>query len=276
MSVGCSPNPYPGETGRILHVGLRVLPKSFDPPQIEDESSGKISAPIYEGLLSYHPFARPYTLQPSLAASLPEVSEDALTYTFHLKRGVTFHDNECFEDGQGREMVAEDVLWAWKRFAHPSTHSKGWWLFDGKVEGLNEWRDTLKADITKARENGEEVGPLWGIERDVPGFEWIDEYTLRIHLAKPYPQFLWVLAMQYTSVYPKEAVEHYGDQFRNNPVGTGPFMMKEYNPVYRAVFMANPDYREVRFPTPETASRCASCSKISRVGSTSPMATSTS
>ena len=68
------------------HAALRQLPKSFDPPQIEDQGSGIVSAQVYEGLLTYHPFARPYQLIPALAAELPTVSEDKRTYTFTLRK----------------------------------------------------------------------------------------------------------------------------------------------------------------------------------------------
>lgn len=250
LLTACSPDPYPGEEGTILHIGLRLLPKSFDPPHIGEEGSGKVSAPVYEGLLSYHPYARPYKLMPALAESLPEVSDDRLTWTVRLKRGVTFVDDECFPDGQGREVTAEDVLFAFKRFAHPSTHAKGWWLFDRKIAGLNDWRDALKAEIAAASAAGEPVGDLYGLERPVEGFEVVDRYTFRIHLAEPYPQLAWVLAMPYTYLYPREAVEHYGEEFRNHPVGTGPYRLVEYNPVYRAVYRANPEYREVSVPDP--------------------------
>ena len=248
--VGCSPDPYPGEEGEILHVGLRLLPKSFDPPDIGEEGSGKVSAPVYEGLLAYHPYARPYQLVPALAESMPVVSEDRMSWTIRLKEGVTFVDDPCFPDGQGREVTAEDVLYAFKRFSHPSTHAKGWWLFDRKVAGLNAWRDGLKADIAAASAAGEPVGPLWGLEREVAGFEVVDRYTFRVNLAEPYPQFAWVLAMSYTFIYPHEAVEHYGEEFRNHPVGTGPYRLKEYNPVYRAVYEPNLEYRENRVPDP--------------------------
>ena len=249
--LACSPDPYPGEQGAVLHAAVRTLPKSFDPAMIEDQSSGIIAAPVYEGLLEYHPFARPYRLEPALAAAMPEVSEDGRTYTFTLRQGVTFHDDPCFEGGEGREVTAEDVVFDFKRFAHPSTRTKGWWLFDGWVEGMNEWRDQLTADLTAEREKGGTPGPLWGMERDIPGLRAVDRYTVEITLTKPYPQFLWVLAMGYTSIYPREAVEHYGAEFRNHPVGTGPFRLKSYNPVYRAVFERNPEYREVTFPDPE-------------------------
>ena len=250
--LACNPDPYPGEEGKILHVGLRLLPKGFDPPQVNDEGSGAIASQVYEGLLAYHPFARPYQLIPALAAEMPEVSDDLLTYTFTLRDDIYFSDDPCFPDGVGRKVTADDFLYAFKRFSHPNTRARGWWLFDGKVEGLNAWRDDLTADMTAAREAGEEIGTdeLWQLDRPVAGLEVLDEHTFRFHLTEPYPQFLWTLAMNYASVYPHEAVEYYGSEFRNNPVGTGPFKVTEYNPVYRVVYERNDNYRDDTFPDP--------------------------
>ena len=252
LAPACRPDAYPSEQGVVLHSYLDALPKSLDPPLVGEEASAKLTSQVYEGLLEYHPYAQPYQLRPAVAAEMPTVSEDGLTYTFRLRDGVTFHDDPCFEGGEGREVTATDFVWALKRFGHPSTLTKGWWLFDGKVAGFDAWRDGIRADKEAARLDGEDVAELWGIERDVPGIRALDDQTLQIELTGPYPQFLWVLAMSYTAVYPQEAVAHYGDEFRNHPVGTGPFRIKEFNPVYRAVFEKNPDYRDVRVPDPQT------------------------
>ncbi|MCB9743816.1 MAG: hypothetical protein H6740_14545 [Alphaproteobacteria bacterium] len=91
---------------------------------------------------------------------------------------------------------------------------------------------------------------LWEIDRPVPGIEVVDDHTLRFHLTEVYPQFLWVLSMNYAAVYPREAVAYYGKGFRHHPVGTGPFQLTEFHPTYRAVFKANPEFREQRVPDP--------------------------
>ncbi len=75
---------------------------------------------------------------------MPEVSKDGLTYTFKLKEGVEFHDNKCFEGGKGREMVASDVVYSIMRLADPRNNAVGWWILDGKIKGLNEWRESQK------------------------------------------------------------------------------------------------------------------------------------
>ncbi|MFQ5504037.1 MAG: ABC transporter substrate-binding protein [Planctomycetota bacterium] len=255
-AAGCNPDPYPGEEGSILHVSLRLLPKSFDPPLIEEEGSGKVSAHVYDGFLMYHPFARPYKLIPALADGMPRVSEDKKTYTFKIKRGILFQGDPCFAVGDGnsgrrtREVSAADFLFCFKRFAHPSTQAKGWWLFSGWILGLDAWREQLEHDLERERKEGREPGKLWGLERPVEGFEVVDRYTFRLRLTKPYPQLLWVLAMPYTSVYPREAVEYYGGEFGNHPVGTGPFKVVEYNPVYRVLYERNENFREAYVPNP--------------------------
>jgi ABC-type transport system substrate-binding protein len=250
LALSCNPYPYPGERGSVMHVAIRLLPKSLDPPHIEDAGSGQLGAKVYEGLVKYHPFARPYRLEPAMAAAMPEVSDDQLTYTFRLREGIRFADDACFEDGRGREVVADDFLYAFKRFAHPSTHAQGWWLFDGWIAGLNEWRDAVGELVDAEAEAGRDPGPLHGLDRPVAGFEVVDDHTFRIRLTRPYPQLMWVLAMPYTGVYPHEAVEFYGEQFRTHPVGTGPYRVTEFNPVYRMVFTRNENYRDVRVPDP--------------------------
>jgi oligopeptide transport system substrate-binding protein len=251
LLVACQPDPYPGERGDVLHASLRLLPKTVDPALVGDEGSGMVASQVYEGLLTYHPYARPYTLIPALASELPTMSEDGRTYTFTLRDDVVFHDDPCFPDGEGRQATAHDFLFALKRLAHPTTRTNGWWLLDGRIAGLDAWRDAVRADIEAERTAGRTPGPLHGLERPATGLEVVDDFTLRFHLTEPYPQFLWTLAMPYTAVVPREAVEHYGESFRNHPVGTGPFRMTEYNPVYRAVYAANDEYRDVRVPDPE-------------------------
>ena len=54
----------------------------------------------------------------------------------------------------------------------------------------------------------------------IPGFVAVDRYTLQIKLRQPYPQLIWVLTMPYAFVIPREAVAHYGAEFRRHPVGS--------------------------------------------------------
>ncbi|MCA8968452.1 MAG: hypothetical protein KDC95_01660 [Planctomycetes bacterium] len=262
LCASCVPDAYPGEEGDILHFTLRLLPKTFDPPKISEEGSNKLASQIYDGLLTYHPYARPYKLVPAIAAALPEVSEDGRIYTFKINTSIRFQDDPCFPDGKGRNVNVQDVMYCMKRFAHPTSETTGWWLFQDRIVGFDDWRKAREADVTKYLAERGTLPPATypGIDakivgkdhagNDVQGIEIVGDDTIVFRLNEPYDQLLWVLAMNYTAIYPKEAVEHYGDQYKNHPVATGPFKVVEFNPVYRCVMTRNENYREEYVPDP--------------------------
>jgi ABC-type oligopeptide transport system substrate-binding subunit len=82
----------------------------------------------------------------------------------------------------------------------------------------------------------------------VEGLQALDRYTLQIKLTEPYPQLMWVLTMDYTFAVPREAVEYYGEEFLNNPVGTGPFRIKNWQRNYRIEYVRNPTYHGDTYP----------------------------
>ncbi|MEE2744703.1 MAG: ABC transporter substrate-binding protein [Bdellovibrionota bacterium] len=222
---------------RALNLVVGAAIKGMDPIYANDAySSGEI-ARVYEGLLEYHPFKRPYTLVPNLAESLPEVSKDGLTYTFKIKKGVYFHDDKAFADGKGREVEAKDFVYSIKRLADPKLQSLGWWLLDGKISGLNEWRkkysDKKVVDYTEK----------------IEGLQTLDKYTVQFKLKKSFPQFLYALAMPFTFVVAEEAVKTYGKEFLNHPVGTGPFVLPMFNQSNKIVYKRNPKFRKKLFPS---------------------------
>lgn len=210
--------------------------KGLDPVGAADVYMHEVVSNINEGLLQYHYLKRPFTLIPQLAESMPEISKDGLTYTFKLKKGVRFQDDAAFKDGKGREFVAQDVVYSWKRLADPANHGEGFWVFDGKIKGLNEWKEKL----VKKEAN---------YDTPIEGLQTPDNYTLIVKLNKPYFQFLYTLAMSFTMIVPREAVEKYGAEFLNHPVGTGPYMLKEWVRNSRIVLVKNPNFRGETYPT---------------------------
>lgn len=207
------------QTGRknTLYTYTPADIKALDPILASDTYSHKMVSEIFEGLMAYDYLARPYKAVPQLSEGMPKVSEDGLTWTFQLKKGVTFHDDACFvaTGGKGREMSSKDFVYSWKRLADISNASQGWWILDGWIKGLNEWRQAKsegKADY----------------ETPVEGLKTPDNYTLVVELTRPYPQLLWVLTMGYSKVVPHEAVKMYGKEFLNHPVGTGPYELKSW------------------------------------------------
>ncbi|MFG1500014.1 ABC transporter substrate-binding protein [Halobacteriovorax sp. XZX-3] len=223
---------------KVLHLAVTSEVKGMDPIYANDKYSSNEVGRVYEGLLEYHYLKRPYTLVPNLAEALPEVSEDGLTYTFKIRQGVLFQDNAAFKDGKGRELVAEDFVYSIKRLADPKLQGLGWWLLQDKIVGLDEWREkNSKKDSVDYTEV-------------VEGLKTLDKYTLQFKLKKQFPQFLYSLAMPFTFVVAKEVVDHYGKEFLNHPVGTGPFMLKEFSQSSKKfTYDRNPNFRKKLFPS---------------------------
>ena len=81
----------------------------------------------------------------------------------------------------------------------------------------------------------------------IPGLEVVDRYTLRIRLRKPDLRFLYAFAIPNTAAVAREVVEAYGADFGAHPVGTGPYMLGEYQRSARIVLEANPGFRETTY-----------------------------
>jgi peptide/nickel transport system substrate-binding protein len=168
---------------------------------------------LYNGLVQMDDQLK---VTPSIAKSW-EISEDGKTYTFHLRDDVYFHDDDLFNNGKGRKVIAQDFVYSFTRLIDEKVASPGAWIFNNV-----DFRE----------------------DRNFQAFEAIDENTLNIYLTQPFPIFLGVLTMQYCSVVPKEVVEHYKRDFRNHPVGTGPFKFKMWNEGNKMVFVKNENYFE--------------------------------
>ncbi len=232
--VACTKKEVTNE--KVLNLAVASEVKGMDPIYANDMYSSNEVARVYESLLQYHYLKRPYQLSPNLAEALPEVSNDGLTYTFKIKKGVVFQDDKAFPGGKGRELVAQDFVYSIKRLADPKLQGLGWWTIDGKIKGLNEWRESnSKADKVD-------------YDAEVEGLKALDSHTLQFTLIKPFPQFLYALAMTFTSAVAKEVVEFYGNEFLNHPVGTGPFTLPEFKQTNRIEYTRNPTFREKTFP----------------------------
>lgn len=155
-------------------------------------------------------------IRPSLATHW-EVSENRLTYTFHLRNDVYFHDNEAFPAGKGRRMTASDVVYSFRRIIDPATASPGAWIFNGKVD-------------------------------PVKGFEAPNDSTFRLTLLQPFHPILGILSMQYCSIVPREAVERYGKDFRKHPCGTGPFVFHYWDEGQALILHKHEHYFEKGLP----------------------------
>jgi len=112
-------------------------PRSLDPALSTDVPTGRAVAYVFDGLVRFTPDAQ---IVPGLAREWT-VSPDGLTYTFHLRSGVKFHD--------GRALKSLNVINSFMRALDPGTKGgRGWPLFP--IAGAKEFADgKAKTDILK-------------------------------------------------------------------------------------------------------------------------------
>ena len=215
----------------VFNYSRSTDPKSLDPQGQFDSVSGSFVSSIYDTLVSYHYLKRPYKLEPVLLEKMPVLSKDGLTLTFELRKGIFFHNNECFPGGKGRELVSDDVLYTIKRFSDINVNTQSWFLLSNAIKGLDEFRKKTEKE-TKINYDS------YSIE----GLEKINRYSFSLKLKHKSPLILYALAASSLSIVPKEAVEKYGRFFNRNPVGTGAFSLKKYRKKQMMTLVKNENY----------------------------------
>ena len=195
---------------RVYRHSLDEAPTSLDPVHAATVYANYVIRIAYDTLYDYKYLARPYALQPNLAAAMPEISADGLVYTIPIKHGVHFVNDPAFQNGKGRELTAHDVVYSLERHFDPATHSEGAWLWRDRIVGLDAWGA---------------AGARYGVEP--AGLRALDDYTVRLELTRPYPQLPHTLAQGFAAVVPREAVERYGPELGVHPVGSGPYAVEQ-------------------------------------------------
>jgi len=218
------------DPNKIIHAAFEAPDDGFDPVRTANLYSGWINESIYENLLTYDYLARPAKLVPLTAEAMPEVTDGGKTFTFRIRKGIYFTPDPAFK-GHQRELTAQDYAYTFKRLLDPVNRSPSASMLEGKIVGL----DALAA---QAKKTGK-----FDYAAPVAGLETPDRYTLRVRLNRQDYNFLYVTAYHSLAAVAREVVEAYGLQSNAHPVGTGPYLLKEYVPRSKIVLEANPDYR---------------------------------
>ena len=180
-----------------VYYRLNANPTTLDPAYVVDVTGGTISAKIFNGLVRLD---EKLDVIPDLANRW-SVSKDGLKYTFWLRKGVKFSDNQ--------EVKASDLKYSFMRILEPKTHSPNTWVLE-KIAGARDF--------------------MTGKSAEVSGLRVIDDHTLEVRLEKPFGPFLYLLTMTAAYAVPKDEVSRLGPDFGSHPVGTGPFIVREWLP----------------------------------------------
>ena len=182
---------------------------SLDPAFAKDQGNMWVVNQIFNGLVQLD---ENMGILPSIAKSW-NISDNGLVYDFYLKKDVYFHSHSVFGENNTRTVTASDFVYSFNRIINDKVGSPGAWIFNGRV------------DATEA-------------------FSALNDSVLRIKLTAPFPPFLGILSMQYCSVVSKEVIDLYGEHFRKNPIGTGPFKFKMWEEDQKMILMRNELYFE--------------------------------
>ncbi|ALI00516.1 peptide ABC transporter substrate-binding protein SapA [Pseudomonas sp. FW306-02-F02-AA] len=208
-----------GASAKPLVVCTEASPEGFDMVQYTTAvTADAVAETIFNRLADFKPGTT--EVIPALADSW-DISEDGLTYTFHLRKGVKFHTTEYFKPT--RDMNADDVVWSFQRQLDPN----------------HPWH--TKSSV------GFPYFESMGFKELLKSVEKVDDNTVKFTLTRREAPFLADIAMAFSSIYSAE----YADQLlkagktgdlNNKPVGTGPFIFQRYAKDAQVRFKANPEY----------------------------------
>ncbi|HEX4883544.1 MAG TPA: ABC transporter substrate-binding protein, partial [Casimicrobiaceae bacterium] len=223
------------DAAKVLRIALDDI-TSLDPQQGTDLYSTRVTMHIFEGLYEFDYLASPARVVPNTAEALPVITDGGRTWTIRIKRGIRFTDDPAF-GGKPRELVAEDYVYAIKRWLDPNLRNGGEPTLTDLIEGARPAVDAAR-----------KPGAKFDYDVKISGLQATDRHTLVLRLTKPDYTMLERLAVLPSFAVAREAIEAAGKDVMARPVGTGPFALKEWVRSARVVLEANPHYRRVTFP----------------------------
>ncbi|MEO6054569.1 MAG: ABC transporter substrate-binding protein, partial [Chthoniobacterales bacterium] len=257
LLTGCDNNPHTpplhkkrpdGSPWVVTYRAFPAEPRSLDPQFAYDEISHAVLSNFYDTLLSYDPLSEEYHLIPMMGAELPKYEpqpDGSVTVTCKIKTGLFFHDDACFPNGKGREVTAQDFVYAFQRMCDPRVECP-------IASTLQDYLIGFADAYMTAEKSG-----TFNYDAPFEAVESLDRYTFRINLKKPYPQIKYWLAFWFTAPVAREAVEYYNGKtvdgvrrqfFRYHPVGTGAFRLEEWRRGQIIRMVRNDNYKTLRFP----------------------------
>lgn len=200
--------------------------RSLFPLDVTEVTSQRIANQVYEGLVKLS--QADLKVIPGLAEKW-EKNADATVWTFYLRQNAKFHDDECFAEGKGRAVTAEDFKYCFDKLCESKPNNQQFYVtFKDRVQGANEYFESTSKG-----------SPLAG---GVSGVKVLDPHTLQITLNFPFAGFDNILTMPGCWLFPKEAVDKYGENMRTKCVGTGPFKVKTIEEGNVVVLERNNEY----------------------------------
>ncbi|MFC0180998.1 ABC transporter substrate-binding protein [Thorsellia kenyensis] len=220
-SLGLLLSPFAAFANNLI-VCTEASPDGFDVVQFNSLVTTQASADvIFNGLVRYDETEK--SVKPSLAKNWT-ISDDGLTYLFDLHDNVVFHSNKSFTPS--RTLNADDVLFSFNRM----------------LDKNHPWHKVVGA-------TGFPHAQSFGLAELIKSIEKTGTHQVKIELTRPDATFLPLLTMGFTSIYSAEyadllAKENRFNELNTQPIGTGPFSLRQYTKDANIRYIAHKEYFE--------------------------------
>jgi len=205
LFISCSNQQRKLKNNLVFRYNEHANISSLDPAFAKTQANIWAVNQLFNGLVQLDDSLH---IEPCIAKSW-KILNNGKSYTFYLRNDVYFHKSRLFGKDKTKKVIAQDFVYSFNRLLDPKVASPGKWVL-----------------------------------QNVASYKALNDSVLEIHLKKPFPPFLGLLSMKYCSVVPKEVVDFYGDDFREHPIGTGPFYFKLWVENTKLVFRKNNQYFE--------------------------------
>lgn len=195
---------------QVLQIGGEESDlRTADPHLGVDVPGRTIPAMVFNALVRYKP-GDIKQFEPDLAKSIPEpvvLENGSQKWVFNLKEGIRVHPFNG--NANGYELTSEDVVYSFRKASNSARSA-----YASAYKGMD--------------------------------FKAVDKYKVEITLKNPMSRNLFLPNIANYGggfIVPKKPIEAMGGEaFKTNPVGTGPFMVKNHSPSDKTTLVANPDY----------------------------------
>lgn len=279
-------NPYPVKesTENILYSSFSERPKNLDPVKAYSSNEYVFISQIYEPILQYNYFERPYKLENLTAQEFPKIRKEGnkVIYTIKIKPNIYYQPHPAlYKTKQGeyvfhnlnykelnnisdlksfrkkkkylltRMLTSEDYVYQIKRIADPKNNSPIYGLMSEYIYGLKDFRERISKLQSIENDNFINLN-----DYNLSGAKIIDKFTYEITLTQNYPQFIYWLAMPFFAPMPWEADLFYSQKGLDKknitldwyPIGTGPYMLTKNDPNKIMLLEKNPNFHDEYFP----------------------------
>ncbi len=242
VAAAACQDPAPPPAARNAHFALNSAPQGFDPLRAFSVTEGILQRQILESLTEYDPDAPAEARARPLLAARWETSADGRQWIFTLREDAFFLDPGATPlwPGARRAVAAADVVASLVQHADPRSPSTNTWdAYQELFVGL----DALRAELLAAGAAGDALLAA-ALQDGVAGIRALDARRVQFTLTRPDGFLLQRLASQAYAVIPRERALGSAEARLNQPIGSGPYFLAEWQPGQRALLRRTPNWRE--------------------------------